>query len=72
MVGHSDRVVSLNWNRQTSPTSGRDTIFVNHDVQIARYKVATLTSHSQEACGLAWSPDGTTLASGGNDDKLCL
>ena len=72
MVGHSDRVGSLNWNRQTSPTSGRDTIFVNHDVRIARYKVATLTSHSQEACGLAWSPDGTTLASGGNDDKLCL
>ena len=72
MVGHSDRVGSLNWNRQTSPTSGRDTIFVNHDVRIARYKVATLTSHSQEACGLAWSPDGTTLASGGNDNKLCL
>lgn len=25
-----------------------------------------------EVCGLAWSPDGTTLASGGNDNLLCV
>jgi cell division cycle protein 20 (cofactor of APC complex) len=30
------------------------------------------SGHQQEVCGLEWSPDGTTLASGGNDNMLCL
>jgi cell division cycle protein 20 (cofactor of APC complex) len=72
MEGHSDRVGSLSWNRHTLSSGGRDSIVVNHDVRIARHKVATLSSHTQEICGLTWSPDGTTLASGGNDNKVCL
>ncbi|GLE10565.1 hypothetical protein PINS_up022711 [Pythium insidiosum] len=31
-----------------------------------------LLGHHQEICGLAWAPDGATLASGGNDNCLCL
>eukprot|EP00658_Telonema_sp_P-2_P015996 TRINITY_DN16191_c0_g1_i3.p1 TRINITY_DN16191_c0_g1~~TRINITY_DN16191_c0_g1_i3.p1 ORF type:complete len:147 (+),score=50.87 TRINITY_DN16191_c0_g1_i3:51-443(+) len=31
-----------------------------------------LQGHTQEVCGLAWSPDGTQLASGGNDNNLCI
>lgn len=29
-----------------------------------------LTAHTQEVCGLKWSPAGTQLASGGNDNVL--
>lgn len=29
-----------------------------------------LQGHRQEVCGLKWSPDGQSLASGGNDNKL--
>lgn len=29
-----------------------------------------LTAHTQEVCGLKWSPSGTQLASGGNDNLL--
>jgi len=72
MNGHAERVGSLAWNRHILSTGGRDSIVVNHDVRIARHNVATLSGHSQEVCGLAWSPDGLTLASGGNDNKLCL
>ena len=72
MDGHSDRVGSLAWNRHMLSTGGRDGLVVNHDVRVARHNVATLTQHTQEVCGLAWSPDGTTLASGGNDNLLCL
>ena len=72
MNGHTDRVGSLSWNRHILSSSGRDTVIVNHDVRIAKHKVATLSSHSQEGCGLAWSPDGTTLASGGNANTLCI
>lgn len=28
--------------------------------------------HTQEVCGLKWSDDGTALASGGNENYLCL
>lgn len=72
MNGHTERVGSLAWNRHILSSGGRDSIVVNHDVRIARHNVATLSGHSQEVCGLAWSPDGLTLASGGNDNKLCL
>ena len=34
--------------------------------------MTTLRQHTQEVCGLAWSPDGTYLASGANDNTLCI
>ncbi|OTB04810.1 hypothetical protein M426DRAFT_261447 [Hypoxylon sp. CI-4A] len=30
------------------------------------------TVHSQQICGLAWSPDGQQFATGGNDNLCCL
>lgn len=72
MDGHSDRVGALSWNRHILSSGGRDAAIVNHDVRVARHKVATLRDHTQEVCGLAWSPDGLTLASGANDNRLCL
>jgi len=72
MDGHTDRVGSLSWNRHILSSGGRDGNIVNHDVRVARHNVATLSSHTQEVCGLEWSPDGSTLASGGNDNMLCL
>lgn len=72
MDGHGDRVSSMAWNRHLLTTGSRDTSIVNHDVRVARHNVATLTAHSQEVCGLAWSNDGEVLASGGNDNLLCL
>src|SRR6218665_564251 len=42
----------------------------NHDVRIQRHHVASLRSHTQEVCGLQWSPSGRYLASGGNDNIL--
>jgi cell division cycle protein 20 (cofactor of APC complex) len=72
MDGHSDRVGSMSWNRHILSTGGRDSVIVNHDVRVASHKVGSLTSHTQEICGLSWNADGTTLASGGNDNMLCL
>jgi len=72
MDGHIDRVGSLSWNNHIVSSGGRDGIIVNHDVRVARHNIATLACHSQEVCGLTWSPDGSTLASGGNDNKLML
>ena len=72
MDGHSDRVGALSWNRHILSSGSRDTTIVNHDVRVARHNTATLSSHGQEVCGLSWSPDGEVLASGGNDNLLCL
>jgi cell division cycle 20, cofactor of APC complex len=72
MDGHSGRVGSLSWNRHILSSGGRDAVVVNHDVRVARHNVASLTHHTQEICGLSWSPDGTTLASGSNDNLLCI
>jgi cell division cycle 20, cofactor of APC complex len=72
MDGHVDRVGALAWNRHVLSTGSRDTTVVQHDVRVANHVSAVLTGHTQEVCGLNWSPDGETLASGGNDNLLCL
>ena len=39
-------------------------------MRIAEHHISSYLSHSQEVCGLQWSPDGNLLASGGNDNVL--
>lgn len=34
--------------------------------------LAKISAHAQQICGLAWSPDGTYLATGGNDNACLL
>ncbi|RHY16050.1 hypothetical protein DYB25_002946 [Aphanomyces astaci] len=70
--GHSLRVGALSWNQHVLSSGSRDTTIKHHDVRIQQPLVATLNGHDQEVCGLAWSPDGTKLASGGNDNMLCI
>ncbi len=72
MPGHHARVGSLSWNGAIVSSGSKDTTIINHDVRVAQHHTATLTGHEQEVCGLKWSPDGRTLASGGNDNMLCL
>lgn len=68
---HSDRVSSLAWNGYVLSSGSRDSSIVQHDLRVEQFFVKC-TGHEQEVCGLAWSKDGTQLASGGNDNKLFL
>ena len=72
MRGHSARVGSLDWNGHVLTSGCRDGSIFHHDVRVKEHIVARLLQHSQEVCGLSWSPDGRDLASGGNDNLLCL
>eukprot|EP01036_Dinobryon_divergens_P024984 gene24984-33484_t len=70
--GHSSRVGALAWNSHLLTSGGRDNLVINHDVRIQNHIVGKMAHHTQEVCGLAWSPDGTYLASGANDNTLCI
>jgi len=72
MAGHQSRVSSLAWNNHVLSSGSRDSTIINHDVRIQQHITATLRGHEQEVCGLKWSPDGTQLASGANDNKCCI
>ncbi|CAM9774195.1 unnamed protein product, partial [Chrysoparadoxa australica] len=72
MGGHTARVSSLAWNGPLVSSGSRDSKIIQHDVRNPRHIVSKYTGHDQEVCGLAWSPDGLTLASGGNENLLCL
>ncbi len=76
LQGHTNRVSSLSWVGQMSPallsSGGRDGCVISYDTRTARGMTTILQGHSQEVCGLSWSPDGCTLASGGNENRLCL
>ncbi|KAI9544735.1 ubiquitin-protein transferase activating protein [Dissostichus eleginoides] len=70
MASHTSRVVSLSWNDHVLSSGSRSGHIHHHDVRVANHHIATLTGHSQEVCGLQWSPDGRYLASGGNDNMV--
>ena len=70
LQGHSSRVGCLAWNNHILTSGSRDNQIINHDVRVQNHIVGTMTEHTQEVCGLAWSPDGQYLASGANDNTL--
>jgi cell division cycle protein 20 (cofactor of APC complex) len=62
------------WNGSILSSGSRDSTICNWDVRKRRDEacVATLQVHEQEVCGLKWSYCGQQLASGGNDNNLCI
>lgn len=72
MSGHSARVGSLAWNQHMLSSGGRDSLIIQHDVRIREHQISTYRGHLQEVCGLKWNDDGSVLASGGNENFLCL
>jgi cell division cycle protein 20 (cofactor of APC complex) len=75
VLGHSARVGVSSWNPSQPTllsTGSRDGVLLTHDSRSARTVVATHDAHSQEVCGVRWSPDGRELATGGNDNLVCI
>ena len=72
MKGHEARVGALAWNGHLLSSGSRDSVVVHHDVRVAKHQVGVLRGHVQEICGLKWNPEGTQLASGGNDNQCCI
>ena len=70
MGGHRARIGALAWNGPVLSSGSRDSTIIHHDVRVPEHKVGELRGHTQEVCGLKWSPSGNMLASGGNDNLL--
>jgi cell division cycle 20, cofactor of APC complex len=71
---HWARVSAITWNPTNSnifSTSSKDCDIINYDLRVQR-STQICRNHTQEVCGLKWSPDGSYLASGGNDNALLI
>lgn len=71
MRGHHARVGCLAWADSLLSSGSKDTRILTHDLRTDR-AVGEFVSHTQEVCGLRYSPDGVQLASGGNDNKVAI
>jgi cell division cycle 20-like protein 1, cofactor of APC complex len=74
---HAQRIGALGWNAHILSSGSRDRAIHHRDVRESGIKpFKRSTGHRQEVCGLKWSGDGgpgaATLASGGNDNKVCI
>jgi cell division cycle protein 20 (cofactor of APC complex) len=72
MRGHTDRVISLHWNSYLLASGCKNGEIHLHDVRQQEHVIDKLLYHSLDVCGLEWSYDGTYLASGGNDNDVCI
>ena len=59
MKSHADRITSLKWNNHILASGSRRGDLFLHDVRIAEHVIAKLEGHSQELCGMAWSPESS-------------
>lgn len=74
---HQQRIGALAWNSFVLSSGSRDRLVHHRDVRDRETRpFKRCTGHRQEVCGLKWSGDAgiysATLASGGNDNKVCI
>ncbi|TFK33846.1 WD40 repeat-like protein [Crucibulum laeve] len=74
---HSQRIGALAWNAHILSSGSRDRMIHHRDAREPTSRPFRRSAgHRQEVCGLKWSGDGgagaATLASGGNDNKVCI
>lgn len=74
---HGNRIGALSWNAHILTSGSRDRSICHRDVREAATKPFKRSmGHKQEVCGLRWNneggPQSAVLASGGNDNKVCI
>jgi cell division cycle protein 20 (cofactor of APC complex) len=67
------RVTAMAWNEHCLTLGGERGSILQLDARMrTRSVVAEYQAHTQKVCGLKWNGEGTVLASGGNDNLVCL
>ncbi|KAH3743454.1 anaphase promoting complex protein [Pelomyxa schiedti] len=70
--GHTSCVCSLSWAGNLLASGAKDGTIMISDVSRRPHEVAILRHHTDQVCGLIWSPSQTQLASGGNDSCVAV
>ncbi|KAI5180433.1 cell division cycle 20, cofactor of APC complex [Nematocida sp. AWRm80] len=65
------RIPSLAWGPGMLSAGAKDGSIFNYDIRSNQH-ISSFLSHSQEVCGLKWDNDCTYLASGSNDNSVCV
>lgn len=70
----SSHIINSSNNSSILAAGGKSGTIYLYDPRVSAASATAMLvgAHSQEVCGLAWSPDGTLLASGGNDNRLAI
>lgn len=69
-IAYTHHTGSLSWNGDFLCSGSRDHSILQWDPRSPVRPTRRLIGHTQEVCGLKWSPDHQLLASGGNDNKV--
>ncbi|GMT14680.1 hypothetical protein PFISCL1PPCAC_5977, partial [Pristionchus fissidentatus] len=67
-IDRSCRTGVLAWRHHVVSAGHRSGQILHHDVRVARHQIGEFVGHTQEVCGMKWSPDLKYLASGGGDN----
>ena len=67
-------ISTLSWNNHTScfASGGAKKDILIHDIRIPCNVVSIYRGHDCRVCSLKWDVTGKTLASGGNDNTVCI
>ncbi|CAH8433503.1 unnamed protein product [Schistosoma guineensis] len=71
-VSSAGRVPAVTWREYLVSSASKSGHIRHHDTRIAHHEVGVGDFHTQEVCGLSWSPDKRFLASGANDNFVCI
>ncbi|KIY65843.1 WD40 repeat-like protein [Cylindrobasidium torrendii FP15055 ss-10] len=71
---HTTSIGALAWSGPTIATGSRDHYFRQWDLRERTSEPFRQRTHGKEVCGLKWSleENSTMLASGGDDNKVCI
>ncbi|KEG01251.1 cell division cycle 20-like protein 1, cofactor-APC complex [Plasmodium vinckei vinckei] len=69
---HKLRVGSLCWYYNILTTGSRDNKIINCDLRTKDSSYIKYEKHTSEVCGLQWNYNGKLLASGSNDNSICI
>ncbi|MCQ2819381.1 MAG: hypothetical protein MJ252_19135 [archaeon] len=71
-IGHRNRVSSLAWSEYYLSSAGLDTFIYNRDIRDKNSVESSFEYHKNEVCNIKYNQEGNLLASGGNDNLVCI
>lgn len=70
---YNDYIIALAWNGSCVTSSTKyDKRILHQDIRCRNSVVMEFQGHAKNVCGLKWNQDARSLASGGNDNLVCV